>query len=63
MTTTVPAEASERSTPPPDGDSGAGRGMARLLRPHLWGFAAVVVEQQIRTAQRPYGDQSESEVK
>lgn len=49
MTTTDVASARERSAPPPDADhvkgGGAGEGLARLLRPHLGGFAAVVILQ------------------
>ncbi|MGN9843289.1 ABC transporter ATP-binding protein [Nonomuraea sp. H19] len=47
MNATDLAEARERSAPPPDADSGAGRGMAGLLRPYLWSFAAVVILQVI----------------
>ncbi|SEG81683.1 ATP-binding cassette, subfamily B [Thermomonospora echinospora] len=47
MTTTELAEARERSTPPPGGDSAAGQRPAGLLRPFLWSFAAVVVLQMI----------------
>jgi ATP-binding cassette subfamily B protein len=47
MTTTDLAEARERSTPPSDADSAAGQSMARLLRPYLWSFAAVVILQVI----------------
>ncbi|MGH8876196.1 MAG: ABC transporter ATP-binding protein [Stackebrandtia sp.] len=43
MTTTELAEASEPSTTtPPETESTAGPGLAGLLRPHVWGFAAVV---------------------
>ncbi|MEU7894447.1 ABC transporter ATP-binding protein [Nonomuraea sp. NPDC049152] len=45
MTTTDLAEASERSTPPPDADPTAGQSVAGLLRPHLRSFAAVVILQ------------------
>ncbi|MEV0810404.1 ABC transporter ATP-binding protein [Micromonospora sp. NPDC050200] len=40
-------EASEQATPPPNADSSAGQSMARVLRPHLWSFAAVVILQVI----------------
>ncbi|MGK5558524.1 ABC transporter ATP-binding protein [Actinomadura kijaniata] len=36
-----------QQSPPPDDDPGAERGMARLLRPYGWGFAAVVVSQVV----------------
>jgi ATP-binding cassette, subfamily B, bacterial IrtA/YbtP len=47
MTTTDLAVAREQSTPSPDADSAAGQSLARLLRPHLWSFAAIVVLQVI----------------
>ncbi|MFI6513240.1 ABC transporter ATP-binding protein [Streptosporangium sp. NPDC050855] len=47
MTTTDLAEARERSAPPPDAGPGAGRDAAGLLRPHLRGFATVVVLQVV----------------
>jgi ATP-binding cassette subfamily B protein IrtA len=47
MTTPDLAEAGEQSTPPSDGCSTAGQSMARLLRPYLGSFAAVVILQVI----------------
>ncbi|MEV0704906.1 ABC transporter ATP-binding protein [Saccharopolyspora sp. NPDC050389] len=47
MTTTDLAEASDQSTTSPDAGSAAGQGVARLLGPHLWTFAAVVILQII----------------
>ncbi|MBC6462746.1 ABC transporter ATP-binding protein [Actinomadura sp. HBU206391] len=47
MITTDLAEAREQSTPSPDADSVAGQSLARLLRPYLWSFTAVVILQVI----------------
>ncbi|MDF2706940.1 MAG: transporter, ATP-binding/permease protein, partial [Nonomuraea muscovyensis] len=47
MNATDLAEARERSAPPPEADPAAGRSLAGLLRPYLWGFAAVVILQVI----------------
>ncbi|MFG3706442.1 ABC transporter ATP-binding protein [Micromonospora sp. NPDC047670] len=47
MTSTGLAEAEVRSAPLPDAGSAAGHSVARLLRRHLWSFAAVVVLQVI----------------
>jgi ATP-binding cassette subfamily B protein IrtA len=47
MTTTEIADVSERSNPPSDTGSAAEQSMTRLLRPYVWGFAAVVVLQVI----------------
>ncbi|HEX2297746.1 MAG TPA: ABC transporter ATP-binding protein, partial [Pseudonocardiaceae bacterium] len=47
MNATDLAQASERSTPPPDAGFTAGESMARLLRPYLRSFAAVVILQVI----------------
>ncbi|MGY0063151.1 ABC transporter ATP-binding protein [Streptomyces sp. LZ34] len=47
MTATDLARAREQSTPPPDADSAAGQVTARLLRPYLRSFAAVVILQVI----------------
>ncbi|MFB9533482.1 ABC transporter transmembrane domain-containing protein, partial [Nonomuraea roseola] len=41
------AQAREQSTPPPDTGSAPGQSMARLLRPYIWSFAAVVILQVI----------------
>ncbi|WP_067170144.1 ABC transporter ATP-binding protein [Microtetraspora niveoalba] len=46
-TTTDLARASERPAPPPDADPRMGRSAARLLRPHAWSFAAVVILQVV----------------
>ncbi|MEU4546790.1 ABC transporter ATP-binding protein [Nonomuraea dietziae] len=47
MNATDLAEAREQSTPSPDAGSAAGQSMARLLRPYIWSFAAVVILQVI----------------
>jgi ATP-binding cassette subfamily B protein IrtA len=47
MTTTVAAGTGKRPTPPSDAQSAAGRSLVRLLRPHLWSLAAVVILQVI----------------
>ncbi|WP_406280884.1 ABC transporter ATP-binding protein/permease [Nocardia sp. NBC_00881] len=47
MTTTDVAEAREQAPPSSDADSAAGPSMAGLLRPHLGGFAAVVLLQVV----------------
>ncbi|OQS12757.1 ABC transporter [Nocardia donostiensis] len=47
MTTTDLPEVSEQTAPPPDADSAREQSMARLLRPYLGGFIAVVTLQII----------------
>lgn len=47
MSSTGLAEASGRSTPPPDADSAVGQSLVRLLRPYFGSFAAVVILQVI----------------
>jgi ATP-binding cassette subfamily B protein IrtA len=47
MTTTELAGMSEQRTPSPDSGDAGPRGAARLLRPHVWGLAAVVILQII----------------
>ncbi|WP_031089440.1 ABC transporter ATP-binding protein [Streptomyces sp. NRRL WC-3549] len=47
MTTTDLARARERSTPPPEAGPPAMEGGAGLLRPHIGGFAAVVILQVV----------------
>ncbi|GAA2811032.1 ABC transporter ATP-binding protein [Nonomuraea dietziae] len=47
MNATHLAEAREQSTPRSDTGSATGQSMARLLRPYIWSFAAVVILQVI----------------